>query len=63
MRVKLLIIGESNVGKSSLLKQYVDEEFTQGHVATIGVEYKQKTIPLPGKNTKIKVQIWDTAGT
>jgi len=45
-RVKLLIIGESFVGKSSLLLQYVDEEFTPNHTATIGVEYKQKTIKL-----------------
>jgi small GTP-binding protein len=60
--VKLLIIGESYVGKSSLLTQYVDEEFNMNHEITIGVEYKQKTLKLEDGNT-IRVQIWDTAGT
>ena len=61
MRVKMLIIGESYVGKSSLLRQYVDEEFSQNHQATIGVEYKQKT--LKTDSGQVRVQIWDTAGT
>lgn len=46
VRVKMLIIGESYVGKSSLLTQYVDEEFSLNHTTTIGVEYKQKTLRL-----------------
>lgn len=62
VRVKLLIIGESCVGKSSLLTQYIDEEFSANHTTTIGVEYKQKTIKLEDNNS-IRVQIWDTAGT
>lgn len=61
IRVKMLIIGESYVGKSSLLQQYVDEKFSQNHQATIGVQYKQKTLKM-GDNT-IRIQIWDTAGT
>lgn len=60
--MKLLIIGESCVGKSSLLHQYVDEEFSCNHATTIGVEYKQKTLRLEDKSM-IRVQIWDTAGT
>lgn len=62
VRVKLLIIGESYVGKSSLLTQYVDEEFSANHTTTIGVEYKQKTLKLEDGCT-VRVQIWDTAGT
>lgn len=50
------------MGKSSLLTQYVDEEFKMNHEITIGVEYKQKTLRLEDGNT-IRVQIWDTAGT
>lgn len=61
-RVKILILGESSVGKSSLLTQYVDHKFTDNHTPTIGVEYKQKIIELKDKSL-IKVQIWDTAGT
>ena len=44
--MKLLIIGESSVGKSSLLTQYVDGEFVMNHNITIGVEYKQKILKL-----------------
>ena len=61
IRVKLLIIGESSVGKSSLLTQYVDEKW-KAHQITIGVEYRQKTLKLQDGST-IRVQIWDTAGT
>lgn len=62
IRVKLLIIGESCVGKSSLLTQYVEEEFSLNHTTTIGVEYKQKSLKMEDGNS-IRVQIWDTAGT
>lgn len=61
-RVKILILGESSVGKSSLLTQYVDEKFMPSHMPTIGVEYKQKLIELEDSSL-LKVQIWDTAGT
>ena len=61
-RVKILILGESSVGKSSLLTQFVDQKFETTHMPTIGVEYKQKLIELKD-NSLLKVQIWDTAGT
>ncbi|MCL4144620.1 UNVERIFIED_CONTAM: hypothetical protein GTU68_034652, partial [Idotea baltica] len=61
-RVKILILGESSVGKSSLLTQYVDEKFMPSHMPTIGVEYKQKLLYFEDE-TCLKVQIWDTAGT
>ena len=48
-RVKILILGESSVGKSSLLTQYVDEQFLPVHTPTIGVEYKQKLLTLQDK--------------
>ena len=50
------------MGKSSLVTQYVDETFQQGHTPTIGVEYKQKAIELPD-HAPVRVQLWDTAGT
>ena len=60
LKLKLLIIGDSGVGKTSILLKYVDNFFTDQHIATIGVEYKTKVI-TKGKY-KITLNIWDTAG-
>jgi len=57
---KLVIIGESGVGKSCLLLRFADDNFTTTFVGTIGVDFKIKTMKLDGK--VIKLQIWDTAG-
>eukprot|EP01114_Cavostelium_apophysatum_P010995 TRINITY_DN2515_c0_g1_i1.p1 TRINITY_DN2515_c0_g1~~TRINITY_DN2515_c0_g1_i1.p1 ORF type:complete len:217 (+),score=51.08 TRINITY_DN2515_c0_g1_i1:140-790(+) len=57
---KLIIIGESGVGKSCLLLQFADNNFTTSFISTIGVDFKVKTVEVDGKT--IKLQIWDTAG-
>lgn len=57
---KLLIVGNSGVGKSCILLQFVDEQFIESHISTIGVDFKIKTITL--NNNVIKLQVWDTAG-
>jgi len=59
---KILIVGNSNVGKTSLLVRYVDQEFPKHAMATIGVDHKFKTIQVPEYDKTIKLQIWDTAG-
>ncbi|XP_041085729.1 ras-related protein Rab-3C [Polyodon spathula] len=57
---KLLIIGNSSVGKTSFLFRYADDAFTSAFVSTVGIDFKVKTVY---KNEKrIKLQIWDTAG-
>ena len=57
---KILIIGDSNVGKTSILLQYTSNFFQETHIATIGVEFKLKEITLD--NIEYKLNIWDTAG-
>ena len=60
IKLKLLIIGDSSVGKMSMLLNYTDNYFPESHLATIGVEYKVKQITTDKYN--IALQIWDTAG-
>jgi Ras-related protein Rab-1A len=57
---KLLLIGNSGVGKSCILMRYADNSFTENFFNTIGVDFKIKTITL--NDQVVKMQIWDTAG-
>ena len=57
---KLILVGETNVGKTSLLRQYVDHLFSEEKVTTIGYDTMHKELELP--EGKISLQIWDTCG-
>ncbi|KAL7404082.1 hypothetical protein ABVT39_009242 [Epinephelus coioides] len=57
---KLLIIGNSSVGKTSFLFRFADDSFTSAFVSTVGIDFKVKTIYRNDK--RVKLQIWDTAG-
>merc|ERR1711968_358658 len=57
---KLLLIGDSGVGKSCLLLRFADDTYAESYISTIGVDFKIRTIQLESKT--IKLQIWDTAG-
>mmetsp|Transcript_4078 Transcript_4078/g.6002 ORF Transcript_4078/g.6002 Transcript_4078/m.6002 type:complete len:203 (-) Transcript_4078:3991-4599(-) len=57
---RLLLIGETAVGKTSLMMQYADETFPQIFVTTVGIDFKRKTLDIDGK--EITLEIWDTAG-
>jgi len=58
--IKLLLIGDSSVGKSSLMLRYTDDTFSPNMITTIGIDFKIRSVELDGK--RIKLQIWDTAG-
>ena len=60
LQIKLLMIGDSAVGKTSLLLRYANDTFSSTFITTIGIDFKIKTVHLGGK--KVKLQIWDTAG-
>ncbi|XP_059836137.1 ras-related protein Rab-13 [Hypanus sabinus] len=57
---KLLLIGDSGVGKTCLIIRFADDNFNSTYISTIGIDFKIKTIDVGGK--KIKLQVWDTAG-
>lgn len=58
--IKLLLIGNTSCGKSSLLLRYVEDSFELSRIATIGIDFRMRTIDVLGKRAKL--QIWDTAG-
>jgi small GTP-binding protein len=60
MMFKMVIVGDSGVGKTNILLRYLKNEFNEQTKSTIGVEFGTKKIVID--NIKIKIQIWDTAG-
>ncbi|GMM34530.1 Rab family GTPase [Saccharomycopsis crataegensis] len=60
MIMKLLLVGDSGVGKSCLLLRFVEDKFNPSFITTIGIDFKIRTIEVNGK--RIKLQVWDTAG-
>ena len=58
---KVVLIGESGVGKTSILLRYVSNEFNSQQFSTLGLSYVDKIIQIDN-NKKIKLEIWDTAG-
>ena len=60
INVKLLLLGDSTVGKTSILIKYINDKFDDSAISTVGVDYMDKIITY--KNLKIKLQIWDTSG-
>jgi Ras-related protein Rab-8A len=58
--IKILLLGDTGVGKSSLMFRFSEGEFKSGLIGTAGVDYKMKNIELAGKS--VKIQICDTAG-
>ena len=61
-QIKIVIIGDSGVGKTNFIFQFTENRFSGLHIATVGFDYKTKIISLPSSKKKVKIQIWDTAG-
>ncbi|CAN1792077.1 Ras-related protein RABD1 [Linum perenne] len=73
---KLLLIGDSSVGKSCLLLRFADDSYVDSYISTIGVDFKIRTVELDGKTVKLQIdlrmgefyvrcqlnELWDTAG-
>ncbi|KAH7919638.1 ras-domain-containing protein, partial [Leucogyrophana mollusca] len=61
--IKVVVIGASGVGKTSLRGQYISGRFSTGYRATIGADFISKTLPHPSRDgDAVTLQIWDTAG-
>ena len=63
--LKILMIGDAGVGKSSILQQFTDGYFSDQQQSTIGVDFKVKMMTVTGPDERpkrVKVTIWDTAG-
>ncbi len=58
--IKVIIVGDSGVGKTSIFTTYIDQIYRNMHIPTIGVDYALQKIQLDDK--LVKLQIWDTAG-
>ena len=57
---KIITIGPSSVGKTSIITRFCSENFSENYISTLGVDFKIKTININEK--RVKMQIWDTAG-
>lgn len=60
--VKVLIVGDSGVGKTAILNKFANGSFDDLYSSTIGVDFKSKILKATGTNISVKLQIWDTAG-
>ena len=59
-KLKLIVLGDSGVGKTNIIKRYINDEFSTDTKATVGVEFFYKTFKI--NNDILKLEIWDTAG-
>ena len=59
---KVVLIGNTSVGKTSIFNRIISDSYIESGVATFSAVFRSKTMEFPGNPTKIKVNLWDTAG-
>ena len=59
---KIILLGDSNVGKTSIFNRFLENTFNETYECTVQAEYKYKAI-FPDLNTEVKLHIWDTSGS
>lgn len=59
-KINIIVIGDGEVGKTSLLNNYSNKRFTNQHIKTVGVDFIKKNVVIEG--TDIEIKLWDTAG-
>ena len=60
--MKVVLVGDSGVGKTTLINRYTNDEFDPYEASTISGGFRRKTVELEDLKTKVSLQIWDTAG-
>lgn len=55
--LKIMILGDSNVGKTSFIHRFADGKFSDKYITTVGIDFREKTIELPDENRKICLQV------
>ncbi|XP_063080038.1 ras-related protein Rab-15-like [Engraulis encrasicolus] len=58
--LRLMLLGDSGVGKSCLLWRFAEDDYHPSHIATVGIDFRMRTLDINGM--RVRVQIWDTAG-
>ncbi len=61
-QIKVVLLGESGVGKTSLVQRFAYDQFKEHNAPTLGATFISKVLDLPGTGKAVKFQIWDTAG-
>ena len=60
IKIKIMLLGQSQIGKTSFIQRYVKNNFNLSYITTVGIDFQLKQIKM--NNKSIKLQIWDTAG-
>lgn len=60
LSAKVIIVGDTGVGKTNILTRFCDSQYKESHVSTIGVDFNYKVVKVG--ESAVKLQVWDTAG-